>query len=299
MDFLFGETQDATYQHNANRIFIRQFTCPANDLVCQVHVYSILSGNVKVMVYDDSSNTPGSLLSSNDDGVSCIGGQWNAITLPSFRTYADQKYWIGAITDTDQALGRAGTSGVTEYLDTTYGTWTAPSTWPGGTPNTYESCYSAYGSVISVDYGLNVPQQGDVWHFDDTDGGNIEVANGFVTMTKFIESAVYLCWFGGNEDDDGSQATALKQWWGNEGETKERQHRGKLQSLLDGRPITSALLPQIEKAATDDVKNGMPKEVLGSVSVSASAPSPKRINLRADVMTKWGTPYIVNIGVEL
>lgn len=162
-----------------------------------------------------------------------------------------------------------------------------------------------------ADYGTNAIQQGDVYMFDGPNGGDIQeekrsysfgsgpLVSSFIVMTEFIETAVYLCWFGGNADDDGSQATALKQWWGNEGETKERQYRGKLQSLLDGRPITSALLPKIEEAATDDVKNGMPKEIPASVSVSASAPSPKRVNLRADIMTKWGTPYTVNIGVEL
>jgi phage gp46-like protein len=162
-----------------------------------------------------------------------------------------------------------------------------------------------------VDYGTNAIQQGDVYMFDGPNGGDIKeerrsyssgsepIVSSFIVMTKFIETAVYLCWFGGNEDDDGSQATAHRQWWGNEGEPKERQYRGKLQFLLDGRPVTSALLPQIEKAATDDIKNGMPKEVLASVSVSASAPSPKRVNLRADVMANTGTMYTINVGVEL
>jgi hypothetical protein len=153
--------------------------------------------------------------------------------------------------------------------------------------------------LIGNDYGANIPQQGDVYLFDDTDGGNIEVSNGFVTMTKYVETLVYLCWFGGNREDDGSKATEKLQWWGNEGEPPERQYRGKLQSLLYGRPVTSALLPKIEEAALDDLKNGMPKSLFASASVYASAPSPKRVNLRAEILTKTGTPYTVNIGVNL
>jgi hypothetical protein len=149
-----------------------------------------------------------------------------------------------------------------------------------------------------ADYRSNSIQQGDVYLFDGPDGGDIEISGGYVSMTQFIETAVYLCWFGGNFDDDGSQATEKKQWWGNEGEPKENQYRGKLQSLLHGRPLTSALLPKIEKAAEDDVRNGLSKDILDSVSVSASASSSKRVDLRATILTKTGI-YTVNIGVDL
>lgn len=149
------------------------------------------------------------------------------------------------------------------------------------------------------DYGTNAIQEGDVYHFDGPNGGRIEIENGFFTMTSFIETIVYHCFFGGNRDDDGSKATERKQWWGNEGEPKERHQRGKLQSLLYGGPITSALLPKIEEAAEDDIKSGMPKEILSSVTVSASVPSPKRVNIRSKILTVTGTPYVVNIGVPL
>jgi hypothetical protein len=150
-----------------------------------------------------------------------------------------------------------------------------------------------------ADYRTNSMQQGDVYLFDGPDGGDIKLSGGYVTMTQYIETAVYLCWFGGNFDDDGSQATEKKQWWGNEGEPKENQYRGKLQSLLHGRPLTSALLPKIEKAAEDDVRNGLSNDILDSVSVSASASSSKRVDLRATVLTKTGIAYTVNIGVDL
>lgn len=148
-EYLFGETIDATYQHNANRIFIRRFYSSNDSLVSNVSVYSLLSGNVKVMVYSDNSGTPGNLLSSNDTGVACTGGQWNLISVPEFNVLSDTYYWIGAITDTNQAIGRHSTSGgVTEYLDAVYSNWSAPDIWPGGTSNAYQSCYSAYGAFL-------------------------------------------------------------------------------------------------------------------------------------------------------
>jgi phage gp46-like protein len=150
-----------------------------------------------------------------------------------------------------------------------------------------------------ADYRSNSIQQGDIYLFDGPYGGDIELSGGYVTMTQFIETAVYLCWFGGNFYDDGSQATEKKQWWGNDGEPKDNQYRGKLQSLLHGRPLTSALLPKIEKAAEEDVRNGLSQDVLDSVSVSASASSSKRVDLQATVLTKTGMPYTVNIGVDL
>lgn len=150
-----------------------------------------------------------------------------------------------------------------------------------------------------ADYLTNSIQQGDVYLFDGPDGGDIELSSGYITMTQFIESAVYLCWFGGNWDDDGSQATEKKQWWGNDGEPQENQYRGKLQSLLHGHPLTSALLPKIEKAAEEDIRNGLSKDILDSVSVSASASSSKRVDLEAHIFTKTGIPYTINLGVDL
>jgi hypothetical protein len=298
-EYLFGETVAATGSHYKDRIYIRQFTSSVDAYFKEIHVSSRFAGNVKVVVYDDNGGVPNNLLTANDSGTAVVVG-WNAISVPSFNVKAGEKYWIGSLSDTQGATGWQGPpNGTTEYLDVAYAGWSAPNVWPGGISTTYQSCYSAYGIFLSTDYGSNAIQQGDVWLFDGPDGGEIEEKNGFITMTKYIETLVYLCWFGGNREDDGSKATEKKQWWGNEGEPPERQYRGKLQSLLDGRPVTSALLPRIEEAALDDLKNGMPKSLFASASVYASAPSSKRVNLRAEIFTKTGTPYTVNIGVDL
>lgn len=144
------------------------------------------------------------------------------------------------------------------------------------------------------DYSTNQPQRGDVWHFMGENGGDIEEKDGFITMTTFIETLINYCLFGGNEDDDGSAATSNQQWWGNEDEPDERKLRGKLQSMLDGRPLTSALLPTFQDAAKEDIKIGA-KGYVETVFVSASISAPNRLDLFISVTDAQGTPYEVNL----
>lgn len=103
------------------------------------------------------------------------------------------------------------------------------------------------------DYSTNSIQLGDVLMFFEDDCGEIEEANGFITMTQGIETALVLTHFGGNEEDDGSEATAALQWWGNEGETQEHQYRSRLQSLLRGGSLTSDSLGELAAAALEDL----------------------------------------------
>lgn len=105
-----------------------------------------------------------------------------------------------------------------------------------------------------ADYTTNTIQAGDVLLFHENDRGNIREANGYMEMTQGYETMLYLSHFGGNEDDNGSEATAKKQYWGNEGEPPERQLRARLQSQLSGRPLTSASLVDIAAAALEDLE---------------------------------------------
>lgn len=93
-----------------------------------------------------------------------------------------------------------------------------------------------------------------MWHVDDR--GEIEEKDGFITMTSSFETMIYLTLFGGNEDDNNSESTALNQWWGNEGEPVERQYRSRFQHECSrGRPITSASITVIIEAAENDLKD--------------------------------------------
>lgn len=108
-----------------------------------------------------------------------------------------------------------------------------------------------------ADYTTNAIQEGDVrmWHVDDR--GEIEEKDGFITMTGSFETMIYLTLFGGNEDDNNSEATELKQWWGNEGEPVERQYRSRFQfECSRGIPMTSARITTLIEAADNDLKDG-------------------------------------------
>lgn len=145
-----------------------------------------------------------------------------------------------------------------------------------------------------ADYGSNMPQEGDVLHYAGANSGEIKMANGDLVMTTGIEPAIYDCLFGGNKEDDGSKATEKLQYWGNEDEPMEYQSRGRLQSILDGRPVTSFRLVQFEEAARDDIVTQMPRSVVKAVSVSVSSTSPKMIDMVIDVTMFDGSLYTIS-----
>lgn len=155
-----------------------------------------------------------------------------------------------------------------------------------------------------VDYGSNMPQEGDVYHYLAPDGGEIVLNRvdyidgqgadrGFseIAMTTGIESAILDCWLGGNMDDDGSQATDKNQWCGNELLPEEFRARGKLLSMLDGRPLTSASIPRLEEAARDDVMSQMSRKVISDVSASVRIVSSTRVDIEARVIGSDGAVY--------
>jgi hypothetical protein len=156
--------------------------------------------------------------------------------------------------------------------------------------------FPLYFSTDSPSF-YEVSQEGDVYMYDGSDGGDIQLDDGFVVMTKYLETSVYLCLFGGNFNDDSSQSTYNKQWWGNFGESSELSYRGRLQSLLIGRPLTSASIAPIEEAAAADIIDGL-SSVLSSVDVSASL-SLKRVDLMIAMWLKDGTQYKMNVGVSI
>jgi hypothetical protein len=150
------------------------------------------------------------------------------------------------------------------------------------------------------DYGQNIPQKGDVLHIMNPDGGDM-IVNRYiaddvtpfaeVVMTAGLESAILDCWMGGNWNDDGSQATEKNQWCGNEGEREEHKSRGRLQFILNGKPLTSASVDDIEEAARDDIVNQMPKSAVKDAKILARITSPTRVDIDAVIIGADGTVY--------
>lgn len=115
------------------------------------------------------------------------------------------------------------------------------------------------------------------------DGGEIEVLEGRFTLDDGPATAAYLSLFGGNELDDGSAATAAKQWWGNLTESNSaRQMRSETQHLLRALPATSGNLTRLADAAKRDL--GWMVDALGAeLDVRLSIPARNRVTFAITV----------------
>jgi len=134
----------------------------------------------------------------------------------------------------------------------------------------------------------------------DQDSGDILVEDGFVVMTRSFETMAYLCLFGGNEDDDGSDATKNFQWWGNEGELEERQYRGQFQALLKGAPVTSQTRIDLGNAALADLEDVFVGGGYASaVDLDIEMPSNKRVELAISIKLTDGRELPLRVSGEL
>ena len=146
------------------------------------------------------------------------------------------------------------------------------------------------------DYSTNAIQEGDVLMHHSEDRGDITELDGFIVMTKSFETMIYFSHFGGNEDDDGSEATKKNQWWGNEGEPEENQYRSRLQAMLDGRPLTSATLPLLADAALEDLERDFVPVLAKSAEVTlVEIISPKHFKIHEQLVLQDDTviPFVV------
>lgn len=148
------------------------------------------------------------------------------------------------------------------------------------------------------DYGTNAIQAGDVLMFHQEDRGEIIEDGGFIQMTDGYETMAYLSLFGGNEKDDGSEATARLQWWGNEDEEPENQYRSRFQALVaSGRPVTSEFVTELAAAAEKDLGDDFVAGGFASAVkiLSIRLVNPKRIALSVKIEMLEGTalPFMI------
>lgn len=128
-------------------------------------------------------------------------------------------------------------------------------------------------------------QEGNALLFHTVDGGELTIEDGLVEMGGGLESAVYLCLFGGNEDDDGREANKLG-WWGNAAETNPaRRYVSKTLNLLAGLPATSANLSRIEDAAKSDLEVLITEGVASSVTVSARITGLNKVSIGVEIVS--------------
>jgi hypothetical protein len=139
---------------------------------------------------------------------------------------------------------------------------------------------------------MNKIQAGDVLLYQSVEDGEINVEDGIVEMTKSFDTMIYLILMGPNEGDDGTAATEKQQWMGNEGETPEHRIRGRFHQFLEGVPITSANLLDMQAAAVEDITDGF-GDLLESVQCTVSASSSHAVQVSGNLTLTTGAvvPY--------
>ena len=126
-------------------------------------------------------------------------------------------------------------------------------------------------------------QEGDVLLYQSVDGGEIEYSNGLALMIPGLETFVYLCLFGGNEDDAGGDDRTL-QWWGNIDEVdKTRQHRSKTQYIIESLPANTANLQRLERATKDDLKVMLDIGLASSIEVQINLPMLNTVEIKLNI----------------
>lgn len=153
------------------------------------------------------------------------------------------------------------------------------------------------------DYGTNANQVGDTMVWQVSDRMEIECEGGYMTLTDTVHSAIYLTLTGGNSDDAVDEASAKKQWWGNEGEPREEQYRSRfLHACASGQPLTSNSVVTLAQAATDDLEVAfIDTKLAKSVEITeVSIPIPKRVHIVGEMILNSDIviPFEMEVPVE-
>jgi hypothetical protein len=122
----------------------------------------------------------------------------------------------------------------------------------------------------------------DVVLYQTPDGGEISVVNGVVAMDGGLSTYIYLCLFGGNDDDPG-ESDITKSWWGNNLETDpNRQLRSKTQYALKSIPATSGNIKLIKIAVESDIAFAVSSGILKAAIVTVSIPKLNWVSIVID-----------------
>lgn len=128
--------------------------------------------------------------------------------------------------------------------------------------------------------------EGDVLLDSTPDGGNLVIENNFVIGTGGFETAARLSLIGGNEEDNGTEATIKKSWWGNQLETDNpnRKMISRLQNIIKGFPATPSNLNKAIQAAKDDLKWFKDEKIADTITVNGRIPSKNRLELDIEIL---------------
>jgi len=126
-------------------------------------------------------------------------------------------------------------------------------------------------------------QDGDVLSAQTSDGGNICVEAGIVTMSGGLRTAVYLSLFGGNEDHAG-QSCDCRAWWGNLDTSSDAQKQiSRTQFLLQTIPATTANLIRLRDAVALDLQWLLDGKIASNVSTVIIMPELNSVNITVTI----------------
>lgn len=140
-------------------------------------------------------------------------------------------------------------------------------------------------------------QQGDVLLYQSNDNGEIIAEGGLIQMSSGLETSAYLSLFGGQEQDDGRPDNPLS-WWGNLGETPERQYRSETQYLLRSIASVPANLRRIEDAVRRDLGWMLSTGVASEVTVEASMPALNTVRIAVNINGDTTLEFVENWRAE-
>jgi hypothetical protein len=140
-----------------NYICATKFTCDYTGSVTEIRIRVGGSGNVKVGLYADDSDNPGTLLASSGSTAVSIG--WNIISVTPVNVTYGAAYWLAFNTDTLNLAGAKTDAGRRyQYKALTFSN---PFPDPGGSgwtaPNGYKGIEAAWGALVLSPSGISQP----------------------------------------------------------------------------------------------------------------------------------------------
>lgn len=150
------------------------------------------TGNVKVAVYADNAGVPASSpLGYNDSGQAVLASQWNELSVSSHNIVSGNWYWLCAVADAGNLLGRVASGGASKYLAETYSSWT----WGDISGLSYSDgshlfSYYLLGETGVTTYTVTYDGNGNTGGTAPTDDNSPYAANAAVTVLSNSGSLV-------------------------------------------------------------------------------------------------------------
>ncbi len=144
---LMGTSSTASAGNHPTGYFVlSKFTAVGSGTLSQVRVYCGGAGNVKAALYADSSGSPGSLLTCNNNPTAVTGGQWSTVNVTPYAVHAGTVYWLAYISDGACVGYNSGAGGTRGYRASTYAGFNFPSSAGAVTKDAIDNLIAGWGT---------------------------------------------------------------------------------------------------------------------------------------------------------